>query len=111
MKVPVLFGKVFFTVNNEIKDKATILHTSELTHTQTTHTIDSLSLEESNIKDGGVKVNKLEDIHLSSEVVIKFGRCAMKFCNNTINTDMFCVGLLISQYFTRQSANDALINW
>ena len=43
---------------------------------------DSLALEESYVEYGGVKVNKLENVHLGSEVVIIFCWCAMKFWRN-----------------------------
>ena len=40
---------------------------------------DLLSLEKSNIEDGRVKVNKLEQVHLESEGVLIFSGSAVKF--------------------------------
>ena len=41
---------------------------------------DSLSFEECNVEKGGVKVNKLKDVHLGNEAVIILSLGAMEFC-------------------------------
>ena len=45
-----------------------------------TYNLYSLALEESNIKNGGVEVDKLKYVHLSSKVIIKLCGCSMQFC-------------------------------
>ena len=40
--------------------------------------IDLLSFEESNVEEGGVKVDKLEQVHLTDEAVIIFGLGAVE---------------------------------
>ena len=40
--------------------------------------IDLLSFEESNVEEGGVEVDKLEQVHLADEAVIIFGLGAVE---------------------------------
>ena len=46
-------------------------------HTQACH---SLAPEESNVEDGGIEVNKLEDVEFGDEAVFVLCCGAMKFC-------------------------------
>ena len=46
-------------------------------HTQACH---SLAPEESNVEDGGIEVNKLEDVEFGDEAVFVLSLCAVEFC-------------------------------
>lgn len=55
------------------------------THGMKDH-LNSLSLEEGNIEEGGVKVDKLKEVHLSDETVIVISLGSVQFCKYMYNT-------------------------
>ena len=44
--------------------------------------VHSLSLEESDVEEGGIEVDKLEEVHLGNETVIILTLSAVKLCSN-----------------------------
>ena len=51
--------------------------TFECDHTQACH---SLAPEESDVEDGGIEVDKLEDVEFGDEAVFVLCCCAVEFC-------------------------------
>ena len=46
----------------------------------TVHTWHSLSPEEGDVEDGGIEVDKLEDVEFGDEAVLVLCLCAVEFC-------------------------------
>ena len=67
------------------------VHNNTHTYNIYLYVLYSLALEESNIKNGSVEVDKLKHIHLSSKVIIKFCRGSMQFCTENNSPYYFSV--------------------
>ena len=46
----------------------------------------SLSLEEGDVEQGRVEVDKLEEVHLCDETVVIISLCSVQLCNGETNT-------------------------